>query len=98
MRYLEETADTRFISLGEVKAGRGSGWDISGFKYMKACCENHGEQMFSLFTKDKTKQGMPLPLAQGTLNENLGETILTENVGTWDYFNKNIQRLTLDNL
>lgn len=28
------------------------------FKYPKVYCENGGEQMLALFTKDKTKQGV----------------------------------------
>lgn len=70
---------------------KAQGGDISGFKYMKACCENHGEQMFSVFTKDKTKQGVPLPFSPRHFKWEFRETILTENVWTWDYFNKGIQ-------
>lgn len=40
---------------------------------MKASYKNFSGQMFALFTKDKTKQRMGLSLAQGNLNENLGE-------------------------
>lgn len=48
-------------------AWRSEGWQglsvgtLMVFKYMKACCENCSEQMFSLFTEDETKQGMGLP-------------------------------------
>lgn len=59
------------IQLGEWLAGRGPGALIV-FKYMKTCCKNFSEQMFSLFTKDKTKQRMGLLLARGNLHEHLG--------------------------
>lgn len=60
-------------------AWRSEGWqgaqagDISGFKYMKACCENHGEQMFHSSLKTRLNKECPYLLAQGTLNENLGK-------------------------
>lgn len=90
----ERRQDTRLFSLEKWRLAGAQAGDISGFKYMKACCENHGEQMFSLFTKDKTKQGMPLPFSPRHFKWEFRETILTENVGTWDYFNKGSRVLT----
>ena len=58
-----ERRDGRNVYL----AWRSEGWQglrvgtSMVFKYMKACCENCSEQMFSLLAKDKTKQGMGLP-------------------------------------
>lgn len=57
---------------------------------MKVSYKNFSGEMFALFTKDKIKQRMGLPLAQGKFKWEFKETFVPENVGTWEYFNKGI--------